>query len=184
MPLCIVLAHGSPAEDATRDTLVRLVDIFALERYSPTQVVRVESGAIPHSHPVLTLNTAYRHDPIGLLASYLHEQMHWVLAKRGRLVDAESLKGGLEAAYPAMPVAPPDGAGDSASTYLHIAVCAVELDALVSLVGSAAAERVIRARAARFYRAVYTLVLDRRIEILERLAEWGGGWFWRPGCIG
>jgi hypothetical protein len=41
-----------------------------------TKKVVVEEGAIPHSHPVLTLNTRTK-DELSILQTLLHEQFHW-----------------------------------------------------------------------------------------------------------
>lgn len=41
-----------------------------------TKEIIVEKGAIPHSHPILTLNTRVR-DRRLLLATLVHEQFHW-----------------------------------------------------------------------------------------------------------
>jgi len=41
-----------------------------------THEVVVEKGAIPHSHPILTLNTRVK-DERSILATLTHEQFHW-----------------------------------------------------------------------------------------------------------
>jgi len=41
-----------------------------------TKEVIIEKGVIPHSHPVLTLNTRAK-DKRSLLATLVHEQFHW-----------------------------------------------------------------------------------------------------------
>ncbi len=45
-----------------------------------TDVVVVEKGAIPHSHPILTLNTRVK-DPRLVLKVLVHEQLHWYVQK-------------------------------------------------------------------------------------------------------
>ena len=180
MNLAITLAHGSEAEALTREALRALAASYPLDRYTVTDQVRIEEGAQPHSHPVLTLNTAERADPVGLLAQYLHEQMHWMLGTRARTYDPHALLDALQRAYPGLPVARPDGSGDRVSTYFHLAVCSLELDTLTTLVGREAADDTVHRRAQRFYRAIYALVVERREDILDRMARWGGGAFWQP----
>jgi hypothetical protein len=41
-----------------------------------TETVLIEKGVIPHSHPVLTLNTRNK-EPILVLDTFVHEQLHW-----------------------------------------------------------------------------------------------------------
>ncbi|MBP6912640.1 MAG: hypothetical protein KBB86_01760 [Candidatus Pacebacteria bacterium] len=41
-----------------------------------TNTVMVEKGSIPHSHPILTLNTRVK-DPRLILKTLVHEQLHW-----------------------------------------------------------------------------------------------------------
>src|SRR5665213_2810581 len=41
-----------------------------------TQEVSVEKGSVPHSHPVLTLNTRAK-DERSILSTLVHEQFHW-----------------------------------------------------------------------------------------------------------
>ncbi|NJM35541.1 MAG: bifunctional phosphoribosylaminoimidazolecarboxamide formyltransferase/IMP cyclohydrolase [Rhodomicrobium sp.] len=52
------------------------------------RAVRIQSRVIPHSHPVLTLNTQYVEDDTAQTATFLHEQFHWFLGERRSAVDA------------------------------------------------------------------------------------------------
>src|ERR1700744_4414365 len=47
-----------------------------IRRFEYTGHLRVAPNEIPHSHPVLTLNTQL-YNPEEILCEYLHEQMHW-----------------------------------------------------------------------------------------------------------
>jgi hypothetical protein len=76
MPLTICLAHDSARERRTRDQLLALLARYEPQRWQCTDTVRIEQGVIPHSHPVLTLNTYVLGDDARLLAIYLHEQLH------------------------------------------------------------------------------------------------------------
>lgn len=51
-----------------------------MQRWIRTRDVVVEEKAIPHSHPVLTLNTQYLKNDNALLATFIHEQFHWLEA--------------------------------------------------------------------------------------------------------
>ena len=184
MEFDIELAGGTLPEISTRATLLELADSYPLDRYVVTHRIRVEADAHPHSHPVLTLNAAHQREPLPLLAQLIHEEMHWALMTQGGGVAARrALLETLQIRFPGMPVARPDGSGDITSTYFHIAVCAMEFDVLTRLVGAGDAEKLVRERAMRFYRAVYDLVLCRQPDILTILAEWGGEAFWvHPSC--
>ena len=75
--MSISLATGTEGEARARDQLLLLLDRYELHRWQFTSRVRIEQGAIPHSHPVLTLNTRYPDDDLLALSTYLHEQLHW-----------------------------------------------------------------------------------------------------------
>ena len=56
----IRLQSGTPLEERGRDQLRRLLRIiYDLHKWLFTRDVLIQSGVIPHSHPVLTLNTRY-----------------------------------------------------------------------------------------------------------------------------
>lgn len=158
MSVTITLANDLPAEAETREQLRDMLARYDLRTWQCTDHVRIEEGAIPHSHPVLTLNTREPSDEL-LLATYLHEQIHWftlVEANReaGRCADREWRR-----MYPDVPVALPEGCGSEFSNYLHFTVCFFEYAGLIALLGEAAARDVMEHRAARFYRYVYRAVL-------------------------
>jgi hypothetical protein len=54
----------------------RLREQHDIRRFEFTKHLRVAPTELPHSHPVLTLNTQL-FDPEEILCVYLHEQMHW-----------------------------------------------------------------------------------------------------------
>src|SRR5690606_20863096 len=57
--LVIDVAEGTTAEEQTRQQLQRITTELDLSRWLFTRRVRIEAMAIPHSHPVLTVNTRY-----------------------------------------------------------------------------------------------------------------------------
>ena len=159
----ISLAHGNPAEIQTRDALVALAQTYDLTRWTWTHQIVIEQYAVPHSDPVLTLNT--RHQDLALLSSYVHEQLHRYEdlhpAQTAAAVDA------FEQTFPDLPVGGLDGGKDRASTYLHVVTCYSEYEAMKQLVGPARARDVIEELAKDHYRAIYRLVLDQETAIGE-----------------
>ena len=69
----ITLARGLPAEDSARAQVYRLLRTYDLRPWLFTRQLRIERGAIPHSHPVLTLNTRYLDHDVGQLSAFIHE---------------------------------------------------------------------------------------------------------------
>lgn len=59
--------------DATAEALRALRLQFDLAQFEFTRDVRIAPLEIPHSHPVLTMNTRCLGRPDALLAVYLHE---------------------------------------------------------------------------------------------------------------
>jgi hypothetical protein len=169
-PLRINVTHDSDAEERTRDELLALIERYDLARWRFTSRVRIDERArIPHSHPVLTLNTHY--DGNLLLAAYLHEQLHWFVVRhwnRERRARQE-----LRRRYPETPVDLPEGAGSERSSYLHYIVCYLEYAALIDVLGPEEARRVIEYWAAHHYTAIYRAVLDDNDAIGELVARYG-----------
>jgi uncharacterized protein len=162
----IQLASGTELERRGRDQLERLLKTYDLDRWTYTRTVRIESRVIPHSHPVLTLNTRYLEDDTAQVATYLHEQLHWFIVERGAAGDSAIAE--LRRVYPSVPSAPPEGARDEESTYLHLLVCLLELDATAEVFGEAPARRALGRW--RHYTWVYREVLERP-EPLRRIAR-------------
>jgi hypothetical protein len=67
----IVLVHNTQREQQTKDQLMRLFEQHTLDKWLYTEHIQIEEQAIPHSHPVLTLNTRHPDDPQALLATYM-----------------------------------------------------------------------------------------------------------------
>ena len=105
----IQLVNGTEAEERARAQLSRLLEEYDLTPWIFTYDVAIEARVVPHSHPVLTLNTRYLEDDIAQLSTFVHEQIHWFL-------DADTLgtQGAIDELreiYPTVPVGRP--AGDS-----------------------------------------------------------------------
>jgi hypothetical protein len=149
------------AAEEVRDRLTLLRRQFDLTRFEFTRRVRIAPNEIPHSHPVLTLNTRPQSDD-ALLCTYLHEQMHWYLWRLGSPTSdpVAPFYGELTRRYPAAPTALPEGADDAHSTYLHLVVNWLEIDVASSVIGR---ERAIAAALATpVYRWVYRQVIADR----------------------
>ena len=79
-PLTIELKNGTAEEAETRAQLLGLLEKFDVTPWLFTTSVLIDPAETPHSHPVLTLNTRYSEH--ALLATFLHEQMHWRVDER------------------------------------------------------------------------------------------------------
>lgn len=172
-PLLITLRRGSAAEANTERALRRLEQKYALGPWLCTHALTIDEQAFPHSHPVLTLNTAHADDELMLLAELLHEQLHWF--EEARAADRDRAIAATRQLHPNVPVVRPDGAGSEESTRLHLLVCTLEYDALKQLVGDAAARRTIEVLSRHHYRWVYRTVLDDAAPI-RRLLRTHGLW--------
>ncbi len=129
----IRLAHGSEVERQGREQLVRLLETYDLEPWLFTREVVVDEAArIPHSHPILTLKPDTLDNDAVQLASFVHEQLHWFVLR-----DQERLAATIESFRQLFPEVPGGNAGarNEASTYLHLVVCDLELQAMTRLVG-------------------------------------------------
>ena len=167
--LVIDVAEGTTAEEQTRQQLQRITTELDLSRWLFTRRVRIEAMAIPHSHPVLTVNTRYLGNDTAQIATFVHEQIHWFLSRNDSAT--ESAIADLRRLYPDAPGAPPQGARDLHSTYLHLLVCALEYDAVRDLFGQDVAQRTLRGW--RHYSWVYAEVLDRPEPIWDVLRRHG-----------
>lgn len=155
----IDLSEAQKAAELVRGLLYKLRSEHDLGRYEYTARVRIAPGEIPHSHPVLTLNTMLRTEG-SLLSAYLHEQMHWYVTwySYARTDGWRSIRQALEKRYPTVPIAFPEGAHSAASSYLHLIVNWLEIEALSIFLGRAAA---VELASKNFvYSGIYRIVLS------------------------
>lgn len=130
----VTLANDTEGERRTRAQLLRLVEEYDVGPWLYTMRVRIDETQIPHSHPVLTLHTRHLGDDLGLLSAFLHEQFHWL--EEGETLEAfRAAMADYERIYPEVPDAEDGGARDRESTYRHLLVCDLELQAMTRLVG-------------------------------------------------
>jgi hypothetical protein len=155
-PISIQLARDTPAEQQAKVPLERLLKRYDTAKYTFTQSVIIQERAIPHSHPVLTLNTRHLGQDDETLSTYLHEPIHWFLDERQQQTRAAEDE--LTKLYPNPPVGGDDGAQDLESDYLHLIVCELEREADLQPLGPERTESVMRFWANDHYKWIYRTV--------------------------
>jgi hypothetical protein len=153
------LTAARRSAERVRDMLRRLRKSFDLTPFEYCRQVRIAPTEIPFSHPGITLGT-WVNDELALLASYLHEQMHWYVTWYSHMHADQwrHILTNLRSRYPQVPTRGPDGASDEFSTYLHLIVNWLEIDATSRFFDR---ERVIaHARALPYYRWIYRTATD------------------------
>lgn len=164
----IDLGHAEREAARIRDWLSALRKRHDLSRYEFTRIVQIVPGGPTFSHPILTLGTRFTETEDLLLATYLHEQMHWYLWRLGG-PDVDPIApffDELVRRYPKAPIKLPEGARNYEQTYLHLVVCWLELAALAELIGRERAEALADTQWG--YRWIYRTVI-KDWEDIERL---------------
>ncbi|MCK1514737.1 hypothetical protein IVB22_19660 [Bradyrhizobium sp. 190] len=95
--------------------------------------------------------------------------MHWYTERLGCAGPESSLIGELKRRYPAAPVGFPEGANDEYSTYLHLLVNWLEIEAASQFLTHERAEETARRK--HYYRWIYRTVLDDWSELEELFAS-------------
>jgi hypothetical protein len=157
-PIAVETLHGTDDEHLTAAELRRLLARFDTSRWTFTREVRVDRTVIPHSHPVLTLHARHLGEPELLLSTYLHEQIHWWLEENPEATDAARAE--LRERYPEVPVGYPEGARDERSTYVHLIVCWLEIEAMRDVAGAEWAQRALDELVGDHYTWIYGRVRD------------------------
>lgn len=136
----IGLENGTEREALMATEVRTLLRTYDLEPWILTRSILVDEGQLPHSHPVLTIHTRHIGNELGLLSTFVHEQLHrleeepWLGRFRAAMKDFEAL-------FPYVPPAREGGARDDQSTYRHLLVCDMEYQALTALVGEVEARK-------------------------------------------
>lgn len=162
-PLTITLAQGTPAEAETRAQLERLLAQHDLSRWFYSTTIIIDERAIPHSHPTLTLHTRHLKDDDLLLATFLHEQLHWYLTRHPGAVD--SAIADLKVLFPTIPTGYPEGSEDARGNYVHVLVTWLEFRTSVHVIGELRAAQVISFWASDHYTWIYRNLLSRGRDI-------------------
>lgn len=168
-PVEIELATGSARELVAESQLRRLLDSYDLRPLLITTHIRIQSHVIPHSHPVLTLNTRHLDNDERQLAVFIHEQMHWYGVQAGD--GFEAALADLRTLYPSVPVGHDQGGRTEHSTYLHLIICLLEYDGVARFLGKDRARAVIERT--DVYRWIYDKVLNDEAAIREIMARHG-----------
>jgi hypothetical protein len=127
----IIEINSNKWTNLTRNNLEQLFKIYDLSPLLFTKEIHIESRVVPHSHPILTLNTKYAEEPYKLLSLFIHEQLHWWLdQKTEEIIKA---KAELKILYPSLPDV--GIAKDTESTYLHFIICSLEYELLIHYLG-------------------------------------------------
>ncbi len=169
----IRLVHDNKAERQGREIILKFLKELDLKRNIFTKDIVIESKVIPHSHPVLTLNTRQVDDPNMYLATFIHEQIHWFFEPKKKETEKfiELMKESFSN--------PPSnknagGARDLESTYLHLGVCYYEFKELIRLLGSDEAKRIFKS--SDVYTWIREQVLNKSYEIEKALKKSGLDW--------
>jgi hypothetical protein len=155
----IDLSYAEQGAFRLRERLFTLRDRHDLTPYEYCTQVCIAPYTIPFSHPIITLNTYFPTD-MGLLATYLHEQMHWYVTwySHSHTEAWQRILTTLEARYPDPPVGGDQGARDRYSSFLHLIVNWLEIEALATLAGRELA--IAQARGNFHYRWLYMRVVE------------------------
>lgn len=153
----ISLKNNTQKEAQTKQKLLDMVNKYKLSKWIFTRKVQIdEQERIPHSHPVLTLNTQHLDDDLRFIAVFVHEQIHWHEEAHSERRD-QAIKE-LESIYPDIPTTSPQAARNRNSTYLHLLVCYLEYEAMKELAGVEKAREILQSWT--YYTWVYKTVLS------------------------
>lgn len=139
--LNITTTNNTATELAIKKVVESLLPKWDMSRYFFTDNVIIEDRAMPHSHPVLTINSFPYNDQIMHLTDLLHEQLHWFFEEKQPQVNEAVVE--LKSRYPEVPVGHPLGCRDETSTYEHLLLCRLCHNLSKSIFGQEIADRVL-----------------------------------------
>ena len=168
--LKVELANKSDKELLKYTQLKRVEKAYDLSKWQFTDNVVIDDSAKrPHSHPKLTLTVGMPNNDGAFLSQYLHEQIHWF--EDSRKIEVKNVINDLKIKYPDAPSKAPEGARSKLSTYLHLAVCLLEFDALTEVLGEEKAHKIISTNSKYFYKWIYQKILTEPDSIREILVK-------------
>lgn len=153
--LNISTKNKSEYELKMAERVQQLASQYDLSKWIFTKEIIIEDRAIPHSHPVLTLNTRRQSDD-SVLSTLVHEQTHWYMEDHHD--DVQNAIKVFNQKYPEVPFGNSEGARDEFSTYLHLLVCYIEYKSMIDLVGEERAKIVMEEM--NHYTWIYDKVLN------------------------
>ncbi len=141
----------------TKQNLFHLAKVYDLKPFLYTKQIHVQSYVVPHSHPILTINTRHAERPQHLLATWLHEEFHWWSGNNRVNNDRAIVQ--LKKLFPNIP----GGSVSARSTYLHLIICYLEFRALVHYLGEKEAREIVQEliEKDKLYPWVYTQILGK-----------------------
>lgn len=164
MNIEISLKNNTRDEIQTKEQLQRLLKTYDLSKWIFTKSVVIdEKTAIPHSHPVLTLNTRHIKDDELLVSTFVHEQAHWLFEQKNK--ETEEAVKELRVMFPKVPSKGPEGARDENSTYLHLLVIYLEYRAVREAFGELKGKQIMDFWSTDHYTWIYKTVLERPRDI-------------------
>ncbi len=170
--LNIKLKNGTEREEKKKEQIERLAQEYDLKKYTKTRNIVIDLDAIPHSAPTLTLSVGTLNYDDAALATYIHEQGHWVLMDRLPRMNRELLAD-LYRVAPGLPTQYPQGSGTEQDTYYHLAVIMLEWQGLEDVIGPERARKAIDFLGNDHYTAIYAAVIQHREELEKTLKRHG-----------
>jgi hypothetical protein len=153
----ITTKNNTEREKATAELLKKTLAEYDLSKWIFTNKIIIEEKVIPHSHPVLTLNTSSR-DKKDILTSLIHEQLHWYLDKYPDRIDKAVAE--FKKRYKNVPYQNRAGAKDEYSTYMHLINCYLEFRIMATLIGDEEARQLMWNQS--FYTWVYNKIIEEQ----------------------
>lgn len=167
--LAISTRSSTAEEVATKAQIEKLAGQYDLSPWFYTRTIHVDSKAIPHSHPVLTLHARHLRDDELLVSTFLHEQFHWYLA--AHMPQTRRALQKLKVQFPDLPLGYPRGSEDEEGNLLHLAVNFLEWQANKRLFGELRARAIMEFWAQDHYKEVYGAVLANPSAIASTLRD-------------
>ena len=167
-PVNFSTKNGSKWEKGVMNRMQKMLQEYDLSKWIFTDTVIVEDNVIPHSHPVLTLSTRKATND-DILSTFIHEQIHWHCVNKDAQLQKAVVE--LKSMYKEVPVGRPDGARDEFSTYLHLVVCYLEYEGMISLVGQERATVVMESM--NHYKWIYKQVLEQPEKLAKVIKKHG-----------
>ncbi len=137
--IVIGTASDHPRELRTATELRALLVTHDVSGLQWTSRVTIDHHAVAHSHPVLVLDTRCQGDP--LLATYVHQQLHWWIATHPGLRNAIA---DTQQTWATVPTANGGGADSQGQTRVELIVCHLERRAMHHIIGDTRSRLLLR----------------------------------------
>src|SRR5215472_8255531 len=123
-------AHHTDSENSAATALADLLATYDLRRWMFTDLVTVDESILGgFSHPLMISPPRLTRRPAMALSTFIHEQLHWI--------DGPGTDSATKEARERWPDPPPSPGGcrSAQSTWLHMAICALEYQGLSEIIG-------------------------------------------------